>query len=152
MAQAADGQFGLFVLDAFSSDAIPTHLVSREMIDLYLATLEADGILAFHVSNKFLHLEPTLANLAADAGLVCLARDDMNISPAAHAAGKLPSRYVVMARRQEHLGNLNDDPNWVPVVRDPDLKVWTDQYCDLLSLFHPIRGRPLSPAQAVAKP
>src|SRR5262249_12987779 len=59
-------KYGLLVVDAFSSDAIPIHLINREALDIYLANLAEHGILVFHISNRHLDLEPVLANLAKD--------------------------------------------------------------------------------------
>ena len=81
MAAAPDRHFDLIVLDAFSSDAIPTHLLTRQAIDMYLSKLKPDGLLVFHVSNLFFTLEPLLANTAASKGLACLARDRSAAAP-----------------------------------------------------------------------
>ena len=66
---ASDRIRGILVIDAFSSDAIPLHLLTREALQLYLSKLTDDGILAFHVSNRYLNLHPVLANLAAEGEL-----------------------------------------------------------------------------------
>ena len=68
--ETPDAAYDVFFLDAFSSDAIPTRLLTREAIQGYLRTLSDDGLLVLHVSNRYLDLKPVVANLAADAGLV----------------------------------------------------------------------------------
>jgi hypothetical protein len=135
LAQAPDDQFGIIFLDAFSSDAIPTHLVTREALQLYVDKLEDDGVLLFHISNKYLNLKPLLGALAQEMGLVCLCREDAVISREDRLAGKTPSQCAVMARRKEDLGKLAENPEWVRLAADPDIPVWTDQYSSLLSLF-----------------
>ena len=60
------GEYGLLVADAFSSDAIPTHLLTREAVRLYRRKLRPDGVLAFHISNRFLDLEPVLGEVARE--------------------------------------------------------------------------------------
>lgn len=70
------GRFDALVLDAFSSDAIPVHLLTREAVDLYLSRLRPDGLLVFHISNRYLDLAPVLANIAEDAGLEGLIQQD----------------------------------------------------------------------------
>ncbi len=129
------GAFDLIVLDAFSSDAVPTHLLSKEAVALYVDKLSADGVLAFHVSNRHLNFEPMVANLAHDAGLACLGRHDMDVSDEQAAAGKNQSFWMVMARRAETLAVLEDRFGWVKPTADPGMPVWTDQYCDLLALL-----------------
>jgi hypothetical protein len=135
LAEAPDEHYDLIVLDAFSSDAIPTHLLSREALQLYLSKLARGGILAFHVSNNYLDLEPVVGRLAAEAGLVCLSRADLVIREEDESQGKLPSHYMVMARSARDLGSLADHPKWKQVTSRPDAPVWTDQYSNLLSLF-----------------
>ncbi len=111
-----DAAFDLLLLDAFSSDAIPVHLVTREALALYLRKLAQGGRLAFHISNLHLDLEPVFANLARDAGLACLLRDDTVISP-------------------EELARLARDPRWQPARGNDRQAVWTDDYSSLLSVF-----------------
>ena len=73
---APDGGYGLIVLDAFSSDAIPMHLLTREALRLYRDKLADGGLIAFHISNRYLDLAPVLGALARDAGLVDRVRRD----------------------------------------------------------------------------
>jgi hypothetical protein len=89
---AADGSYDLIVLDAFSGDTIPMHLITREALALYMRKLAPGGMLAFHISNLYLDLAPTLGALAHDAGLVCLVADDTGVSQAQIDAGKFPSK------------------------------------------------------------
>jgi len=140
LARAPDGHFGIILLDAFSSDAIPTHLLSREAVRLYLSKLDETGVLLFHISNRYLNFKPMLARLAQEMNLTCLAREDTDISPQLAAEGKIGSRCVVMARRPEDLRGLDRRPGWAPMTIDPHCPVWTDQFCDVLSLFHFGRG------------
>jgi len=130
---AADGGFGILVLDAYSSDAIPLHLITREALALYLAKLAPDGVLVFHISNRHLDLEPVLGRLAADAGLTALSRRDVALDPAARRAGTMPSEYVVMARDAARLVPLDADPRWTPVRTDAPL--WTDDFASVLAVF-----------------
>ena len=64
-------------VDAFSSDAIPVHLITLQALDIYLNNLADDGLLAFHISNRYLDLEPVLGNLAGELGLVGLSQSDV---------------------------------------------------------------------------
>ena len=100
LAQASDRQYRLFVLDAFSSDVIPVHLLTREALQLYLSKLDEDGILFFHISNRYMNLVPVLDRLASNLSLLALVRHDDQPTQAERDDGKFPSRWVVMARRQ----------------------------------------------------
>ncbi len=134
LAKQPNDQFGLLVIDAFSSDAIPTHLLTQEALQLYLRKLHPNGMMAFNISNNYLDLEPMLARLAAEEQLVCRYRFDL-ITKAEHAEGMNPSQYLVIARREEDLGSLIGNSEWSqPVIRE-DLKVWTDDYSNILSLM-----------------
>jgi hypothetical protein len=135
LGKAHDGEFNLMVLDAYSSDAIPVHLVTREALALYLKKLAAGGILAFHISNLHLDLQPAFGNLARDAGLACLVQDDTDVSAEEVARGKYPSQWLVMARHADDLARFAKDSRWVPYRGDPRLPVWTDNYSSLLQVF-----------------
>ncbi|MGE3315859.1 MAG: spermidine synthase, partial [Planctomycetaceae bacterium] len=78
LAEADDGRYGMICFDAFSSDSIPMHLLTREALAMYLDKLSPDGTLVFHISNRHLDLRPVLAALAADANLVCMYGDDVD--------------------------------------------------------------------------
>jgi hypothetical protein len=130
---APAGTYGLIVLDAFSSDAVPAHLLTREALDLYLSKLAAGGLVAFHTSNRSLNLERVVGGLAHDAGLVARIYADREYEP---EIGKEPSEWVVVARRPEDLGPLAADARWQPL--DPtthQLEVWRDDFSDLVSVF-----------------
>jgi len=131
---AAPASHDLIVADAFSSDAIPVHLLTREALDLYLSKLAPNGVLAVHVSNRYLDLDPVLATLAAGRGLTCLV-GEQGASSADPARGLTPSKWVVMARRPEHLGRLPADRRWRPCRREPGNPIWTDDYSNVVSLF-----------------
>jgi SAM-dependent methyltransferase len=135
LAREPDGAFDLLFLDAYSSDAIPVHLVTREALGLYLRKLAPGGVLVFHISNRHLDLEPVCAALAFDARLACVTRDDTNVPEAALQLGKSPSVWLVMARQPGELAPLVADSRWRPSRRDPELAVWTDDYSSLLSVF-----------------
>jgi hypothetical protein len=132
---AGEGQYDLLILDAYSSDAIPIHLITREALALYLDRLAPDGVLAFHISNQHLDLEPVLADLAADAGLTALVRNDQVLTQEEWAAGKAPSVWVLLARPSTDLGPLATDPRWQPARRVPGARLWTDDFSSLLSVL-----------------
>ena len=132
---ARDGKerFDFIVLDAFSSDAIPVHLLTREALDLYLSRLEPHGVLAFHISNRHLALRPVLASLLADRGLAGLAQ--MHVVSQPDAIGRSSSEWVLAARSMAALARLSSDPRWTSMDASRGGRVWTDQYSDVVSVL-----------------
>ena len=110
---APEHEYGLIVLDAFSSDAIPVHLLTREAIDLYRSKLAADGIIAFNISNRYLELTPVVGALARAEGLVCRVRQDLQLSPDDQHMGKSASIWAIMANHEAALGALAEHPAWI---------------------------------------
>ena len=123
----------LLLLDAFSSDSVPTHLVSREALKMYLDKLKPDGVLLFHVSNRYLNIEKLVSALVLDAGLIAFSRFDD--AGDLRRLGKSSANHVVAAHRPEDLRALSALPGWRAVVRPAGFQPWTDDYSNLLSLI-----------------
>jgi spermidine synthase len=132
---AAAGAYDLIVLDAYSSDTVPVHLLTREAMQVYLDKLAPGGLLAFHVSNEYLNLKPVVASLAEDAGLVAIYQDDFAVSAEDAANGKNPSQWVVIARKSTDFDRLSGDSRWQPLVAQPGTTVWTDSFSSVLNLL-----------------
>jgi hypothetical protein len=134
LGRARPEQFGVLILDAFSSDAIPVHLLTREALALYLSRLAPNGIIALHISNLHLSLSPVLGRLAQDQGLVALWQRE---PPTAGSLtdGKFPSEWMVIARNRADLGALVDDPRWTPPAVDAATPLWTDDFSNILSVL-----------------
>jgi hypothetical protein len=130
--RAGPGSFDMLILDAFSSDAIPVHLLTREALTLYRSKLVPDGLLLFHISNRYLDLHPVLGSLAEDAGLASLTRYDRTVTDADRRIRKVESDWVVMARDPAALGGLRENPDWYPLAADREL--WTDDYSDVFGV------------------
>jgi hypothetical protein len=131
--EAPAAAYDLIVLDAFSSDAVPAHLMTREALALYVSKLAPGGVVAFHVSNRSLQLERVAGGISAEAGLASRIFDDGRQGV---EFGLDPSTWVAVARTAEDLGPLASDPNW-PAF-DPavyELEVWRDDFSDILSVF-----------------
>jgi hypothetical protein len=126
--EAPEGHYGLIVIDAFSSDSVPAHLLTTQALDLYLGKLAPDGVLAFHISNHYLNLEPLLAGLSRRAGLSAFIRRDGERS----VTGRYQSWWVVMARTDAALEMIPNDSRWARAQGD---KVWTDGFSNILSLL-----------------
>jgi hypothetical protein len=135
LARAIDRRYGLIVLDAFSADAIPTHLLTREAMALYLDRLAPDGLLAFHISNRYLDLRPVLSNLAADAGLHALLQHDAAFARLDLFPGKLSSTWIVVTRREELLAPFVASPRWQRLPEPADRRPWTDDYSNIIAIF-----------------
>jgi len=129
--KAPDNEFDVLMLDAFSSDSIPAHLVSREAIQMYLKKIKPNGMILFHVSNRYMNVEGLVAAIIVDAGLQGLVRYDDNED----AIGKTTSDYVVAARSEDDLGDLVDDLNWSTVEKPARIKPWTDDYSNMLAIL-----------------
>lgn len=121
-----DGQFGLLVLDAFSSDAVPTHLLTREAMALYFRKLSEDGILLIHISNKHLDLETVVAALVTDAGLT--ARVQHHQPGAGSEQYHWKSSWVVISRAPARLARLSGDPRWHSLRSAAGSRPWSDDY------------------------
>ena len=136
--EATDGQYGLIVLDAFSGDSIPMHLMTREALALYLRKLAPGGLIAFHVSNFYFDFAPTLGNLAQDAHLPAMIANDTQISQAQQDQGKLASIWIVMARNPADLDTLAAGTSrtfrWNALQARPGSRLWTDDYSNLLGV------------------
>lgn len=140
LAQEAPGGNALIVVDAFNSDAVPVHLITREAIALYLSRLAPGGVLLFNATNDYLDLEGVLGSAAADAGLAALVRSDEEaVSATDEIPFKLPSDWVVMARSDADLGGLPGTPGWRRPRHRATQRPWTDDRAGLLAA---IRGLP----------
>ncbi len=123
--------FDIIVLDAFSGDAVPVHLLTREAVALYLRHLRNDGVLAFHVSNDFLDLAPVVQKLARNAGysavLVHNHRDDDE--------AVLPADWVLVTNNQAVLNNASIRVHEKPIDERPSWRLWTDDYNNVWQVF-----------------
>ncbi len=135
LANATDHSYDLIVLDAFSSDAIPIHLLTRDALKLYLTKLTETGVLVFHISNRYLDLKPVLSSLTQDSGLLGLVHDEMELTEVERQAKKSPSTWAIMARRPSDLSQLAEDRRWKPLSATPGTRLWTDDFSNIVSVF-----------------
>lgn len=127
----ADGEFDLLVLDAFSSDAIPMHLLTREAFQLYLQKTKPDGVIALHISNRVLDLEPIIAKISDSLGLYALALESAP-SQKQYDGGMRPSIWMVVVRNPAHAWKLI---GWRPAEPLQNTPLWTDDYSNILSAY-----------------
>jgi spermidine synthase len=117
----------VLVLDAFSSDAIPIHLLTTEALRTYETRLSENGVLAFHISNRHIKLAPVIARLARDRGLTAFTRFDTAVDS---KNGFEASEWVVMARRPERLQRIAADTRWTSLIADAR-PAWTDDFSNI---------------------
>jgi len=127
--------FDVLAVDAFSSDAIPVHLITREALHTYLRHMKPDGIVAFHVSNRFLDLIPVVARLATElqlqASLVADDPDDEDDS-----SFKSRSDWVLVSRDAAALkAPTIIEAGAAPAEDRPGWRTWTDDYSNLIQIL-----------------
>lgn len=130
LASEKPAAFDNLLVDAFSSDAIPMHLLTREAIALYLAKLTENGILTIHISNRHLELQSVVAALARDAGASAMIKADPGEGQSSLDA-RVASIVVAIARKPEALKPLEAMPGWQP-VRDIGIQPWTDDFSNIV--------------------
>jgi SAM-dependent methyltransferase len=135
--KAADQSFDLIFMDAFTSDAVPVHLLTREALQTYLRKLAPGGLIVVNIANRYLRLEPVLGNLARELkieGRGCAGDEDQSIE-------MYGTHWVVLGRDEASLGKLAEGPaedsslHWQPLRTDARVGVWTDDYSNLLGVF-----------------
>ena len=130
-----DGAFDLIVLDAFSSDAIPVHLLTQEAFAMYGKKLAPHGVLAFHLSNRYLDLPPLVGRLGAAHDPPFTTKVDDNFATERELEeGKLRSLWAVLYRDETDLGPAAQDRRWSAMRITPG-PVWTDGFSNLLAVW-----------------
>jgi len=131
MAREPDGRFDVIIVDAFSSDTIPVHLITREAMALYKAKIAPHGVVVMHVSNRYLELSSVVAGIAAANGLRTwvttgeeATSDDDNYV--------FSSDVVIAAEQAEDLGELDGATGFDPLAANPAQRLWTDDYSNIL--------------------
>ncbi len=127
-------EFDMLVVDAFTGDGIPIHLLTREALELYLRHIKPEGTILFHISNRYLRLEAVVGNAAHAVGLEALAIDHNAESDDIDS-----STYIVVSRRKLPLMTQKwedgGETKVGPAIRDSSLRVWTDDYSNLFSVL-----------------
>lgn len=131
LARDVTARHRLLVLDAFGSDAIPTHLLTREAMATYLARTDARGVIAFHVTNRHVRLEGVVAAVARDAGLAGVLGRGSGWGP----DGPVRTTWVLLARHASDLVGLHGRPRWQPLRAPDHARPWTDDASDLVGVL-----------------
>ncbi len=131
LAAEAPQRFNVIVVDAFSGDAIPVHLLTREALALYRRHLQPDGIIAFHVSNQYINLEPVVAAIANNAGLQAVSvhshGDPQN--------GLYYADWILVTANEGFLHQPEIVNNGFPTALRTDVRLWTDNYSSVFPLL-----------------
>ena len=124
-------QYDVLVVDAFTGDAIPLHLLTREALDVYRSQLAPDGVIAFHVSNSYVDLAPAIARVADSEGLQSRIVESFSVP----SEGAYRATWVLVTANRQFFELPAVHAAAQPVSRRPDLRVWTDDYSSLLPLM-----------------
>lgn len=126
-----DHSYDLIIVDAFSSDSIPMHLLTREALALYLSKLKSRGVVLFNISNDYLELAPVLTTLVKSVGAA--ARHQLfQPSPADVAKGATASEWMAIAASESDLEFLRKEKRWQVVKTDVDPAPWTDDFSNII--------------------
>jgi hypothetical protein len=140
MAKEPDSSFDLFIIDAFSSDAIPVHLLTTEAVKMYLDKLKPDGVVLLHTSNRYLDLESVLSAIQKDLpkGTAGIVVSDNN---ADGSYAQSTSTVVIFTKSEKALAPYRT-LDGVMELDDGGIRAWTDDYSDILAaFFNKFRGR-----------
>jgi hypothetical protein len=130
MEREAPQDYDVLVIDAFSSDSIPVHLITREAMGVYLRHLKPGGVIAFHVTNRFLDLAPVVKRIVGEAGLhVALIADDAEDSDLAR------TDWVLVTRDKALFAHAEIAPFTSEIADIPGLGVWTDDFNNLYRIL-----------------
>jgi hypothetical protein len=131
LADAPDGSYDIIYVDAFSSDAIPIHLLTREAMAIYLSKLRPHGIVVIHVSNRFLELASVVTGIAAANGALARVNDGSDFIENVNEY-LFVGTVVAVARNKEDFGAIGGSDYWPLQTPDPDQWVWTDDYSNIV--------------------
>jgi SAM-dependent methyltransferase len=131
LSSEAPQNFNVIVVDAFSGDAIPVHLLTREALALYRRHLRPDGIIVFHVSNQYIDLEPVIAGIAGDAGLRAVSVH----SHGDEQTGLYYADWILVTSNQAFLDQPEIVNNGFSTPLVEGVRVWTDNYSSVFPLL-----------------
>lgn len=133
------GQLDMLAVDAFSSDAIPLHLMTKEAFDVYARALAPDGILLVHISNRHIDLEPVVAAIAKSRGWSAMLRDyDPEYEPSGGSYTK--SHWIALTRDERRMREViavaqGQKGDWRPLRTRSGLEPWSDDFASVLPVL-----------------
>ena len=134
LANESDQKFDLLIMDAFSSDSVPTHLLTREAIELYFTKLKPNGILAFHITNRHLEIKKVISDHVNHFKLSALIQE---FKPKKEIPLVIATDWVVMAKHAETLEPLRQSQlgNWQKLPLFFDMKPWADDFTNIIGIW-----------------
>jgi len=126
------------IVDAFSSDSIPTHLVTREALALYRSRLADDGVIFFHTSNRLMDVASVVSRIATDAGLESRAIALKDFAGHPYETYVRVSSGLIVGRTADIEAIVGENDLWIDIIPSPKVKVWSDDYS---SIIGPIRSQ-----------
>jgi hypothetical protein len=133
LAESPDDSFDVLFMDAFSSDAVPVHLLTQEAVDMYLKKVKNTGAIAIHISNRYLALKPVIAGYTLPAGYAAYCGD----SRTRETKDEHAARHILCLITQEDTlpATIKNDPAWEKLSPKPGFKPWTDDFSNIFSVF-----------------
>ena len=132
---ANDQEYDLLIMDAFSSDAMPIHLLTREAMNLYLAKLKPNGLMVFNITNLYVNIKPVLEALARNFNLKAATRLDNFLSPEDIQQYKTPSEWVVITHDEDRINKLLQTGQWKTLPQSAAFRMWTDDWSNIISVL-----------------
>jgi spermidine synthase len=132
MSAVPDSSFDLIIVDTFSSDAIPVHMMTREAVMLYFRKLSKRGVLMLHITNQYLDLAPVLANIAYGQGLAVMTPGPRLWLPFDGLYSQMESHWMAVARAPADLAALDTGEGWQRPAVGRRGRPWTDDYSNIL--------------------
>jgi hypothetical protein len=129
LADAPDGYYDVILIDAFASDTMPVHLMTKEAMAVYLSKLKPEGLIAMHVSSRYMELVSVVAGIAQANGLVTRTNPPEEADESSY---HYSSSVVAAARSDRDFGILTTQDHWYEVKPDPRQWVWTDDYSNVI--------------------
>lgn len=129
LGDAPDGLYDVILIDAFASDTMPVHLMTREAMAIYLRKLKPDGLVALHVSSRYMELVSVVAGIAQANGLIARLNPPEEVDLNSY---QYSSAVVAAARKEEDFATLVSSGGWIVVRPDPRQWIWTDDYSNVI--------------------
>jgi spermidine synthase len=138
--KAADHSFDLLLIDAFASDAIPVHLLTAEAVGMYLHKLKDEGVLAFHLSNRYLALAKVVQGMVLPSGYALYYASNYNVEQPAEAEERIASFFshsqvAIIAKEAALPEAITASARWLKLEHEPGFSSWTDDFSNVLGVL-----------------
>jgi hypothetical protein len=131
MEETPDGSYDIIIVDAFTSDAVPVHLLTREAMAIYLKKVAPNGMVVLHISNRHLELASVAAGIAAANGALARINDSYDLDES-DTPYRFAATVAAVVHNEADFGTLAETKEWEPRAPDPAQPVWTDDYSNIV--------------------